>query len=225
MIVGAYCRARPDEMDRVLILDGNQRSALAATRTLGQKGLHVTVAEEGERSLAGSSKYCKEHFPYPSPYRDPTSFVAALKKAIRERSIKVLFPMTELSTYLVLKHRHEFADTHIPSASFERFDSLTNKHTLIELARELRIPIPVTHLVLRREELPRLYAHLQFPVVLKPYRSRAWTKDRWTSASVSYASSIEEITAVTETIEFFKHHPFLLQEYFLCQRRRVSRRY
>jgi hypothetical protein len=39
----------------VIILDGNQRSALAATRSLGRKGIDVVVGAEKGRSLASSS--------------------------------------------------------------------------------------------------------------------------------------------------------------------------
>ncbi len=41
---------------RVLILDADQRSALAATRSLGRRGLVVVAADETTRALAGAQK-------------------------------------------------------------------------------------------------------------------------------------------------------------------------
>ncbi len=54
-------------MKRVLILYANQRSALAATRSLGRHGIHIITADETADSLAGSSRYSKLYFRYPSP--------------------------------------------------------------------------------------------------------------------------------------------------------------
>src|SRR3989304_2503186 len=114
-------------MQKVLILDANQRSALAATRSLGSKGIQVVVADEIGETLAGSSRYCCESFQYPSPYGNPEDFIAALKEEAIRHSIKVIFPMTEISTYLLLKYRHQFNGISIPFAPFETFDRLTDK--------------------------------------------------------------------------------------------------
>jgi len=42
----------------VLVTDGDQRSALAITRSLGRRGVNVIVGEESDRCLASSSRYC-----------------------------------------------------------------------------------------------------------------------------------------------------------------------
>ena len=41
---------------RALVLDGDTRAALAIVRSLGRRGIHVTVASEDQVSLAGSSR-------------------------------------------------------------------------------------------------------------------------------------------------------------------------
>ncbi|MGI0013994.1 MAG: ATP-grasp domain-containing protein, partial [Nitrososphaera sp.] len=63
---------------RVLITDGNERSALAVTRALGQYGIQVLVGAEGTRSLASVSRYCWQSFRYPSPYSQPSDYVERL---------------------------------------------------------------------------------------------------------------------------------------------------
>ena len=50
----------------VLVTDGNQRAALAITRSLGRRGATVIVGEESEHCLAGSSRYCTRRVTYPS---------------------------------------------------------------------------------------------------------------------------------------------------------------
>ena len=52
---------------KVLITDGNERAALAVTRALGGEQVEVIVGAESQRSLAGSSRYCRQSIAYPSP--------------------------------------------------------------------------------------------------------------------------------------------------------------
>ncbi len=65
-------------MPRVIILDANHRSDLAATWSLRRRGVPVCVADESAETLAGSSKYHQEPFSCPSPYDSPTAFIAGL---------------------------------------------------------------------------------------------------------------------------------------------------
>jgi alkanesulfonate monooxygenase SsuD/methylene tetrahydromethanopterin reductase-like flavin-dependent oxidoreductase (luciferase family) len=92
--------SRPDSQATVtgaLILDGNTRSALAATRSLGKKGVPVVVGGETSRTLAGASRYCNESFTYPSPARDLNGFLATVKRESSRRGIgMILIPRCEL---------------------------------------------------------------------------------------------------------------------------------
>ncbi len=205
-------------MQKVLILDANQRSALAATRSLGKKGIPVIVADEAKQTLAGSSRYCQETFVYPSPYKQTEDFIITLKKEIIKRGVKIIFPMTEITTYLLLKHRDEFANIDIPFAPFETFDRLTDKWKLFELAQQLGMPTPKTYFVENLNSatlsstLASALTFLKFPVVLKPYRSRILSNGKWISTSVKYATSVEELKETIEKTEYLNEHPFLIQE-------------
>jgi predicted ATP-grasp superfamily ATP-dependent carboligase len=204
-------------MSKVLILDANQRSALAATRSLGKKGIPVVVADEAGTTLSGSSRYCQESFSYPSPYEYPEGFITTVAQESMKREINVILPMTEITTYLVLKCRDRFMNIQIPFAPFEAFDLLTDKGKLLQLADQLGIPIPRTNLISNGGELHSLPPQLKFPVVLKPYRSRIPSNGKWISASVKYARSAQELDETTATHEYFYKHSFLLQEYIAGQ--------
>ena len=80
---------------RVLILDANQRSALAATRSLGKRGLVVVTADETAHTLSGASRFCDETMVYPSPYERPPAFIETLRREVVRRRINVIFPMSE----------------------------------------------------------------------------------------------------------------------------------
>src|SRR3989304_2345841 len=112
-------------MERVLILDANHRSALAVARSLGAKGLHVVAADETRRTLAGPSKYCQETFAYPSPHTPPDPFVPTRASEAAQRGVKVIFPMTDITTALLLQKQEQLEGFILPCSSLEAFDRLT----------------------------------------------------------------------------------------------------
>jgi predicted ATP-grasp superfamily ATP-dependent carboligase len=199
----------------VLVLDGNQRSALAAVRSLGKRGIPVIVGDESAPTLAGCSKYCREAMVYPSPYFQPTEFVQTVKTQSVRRAVEVLFSMSDVTTPLLLQYQDEFEaeGIKIASASSRAFETLTDKRKLCGLAQELDIPIPMTRAVASPEALRSALGELRLPVVLKPYRSRIFTGSQWITASVAYADSVESLDRTMAENESFRNHPFLLQEY------------
>jgi predicted ATP-grasp superfamily ATP-dependent carboligase len=200
-------------METVLVLDGAQRSALAATRSLGRKRVRVIVAEEADNSMAACSRFCAESFRYPSARTEPGAFMDALARECRRRGVDVLYPMSDVTMYHVLKHRGALDGVTIPYGSFEAYESLTDKWRFFELARSLGLSIPTTHFIARASELPRAAGELRFPLVIKPYRSQLLSGGQWIHARVAYADSYEELEAVVGGVAYFAEHPFLLQEY------------
>ena len=128
--------------EKVLITDGNTRGALAATRSLGRRGLHVVVAGDSKRTLAGISQYCNETFVYPSPGENPETFISTIKSECIQRGISVIFPMTELSTSTVLRRRAQLDQFKLPFSEFAAFEALSDKWKLLELAKRLNIRVP-----------------------------------------------------------------------------------
>lgn len=209
-------RKRPEattDTNKVLILDGNTRSALAVTRSLGSKGVHVVVADAATRSLAGASRYCRDRFTYASPASNLEGFLSGVKSECSQRRIGVLLPVTELTTSIVLKHRQEFASVRVPYAEWKAFDALTDKWRLLKLAQGLNISIPKTEFVSEVSSITCLCRVLTFPVVMKPYRSMIPCGGRWIPTSVHYARSPEELKQIVARYEYFNEHPFLIQEY------------
>ena len=214
--LGRNRAARGKQMEKTLILDGNTRSALAATRSLGRKGVPVVVGAESNKTLSGASRYCSESFTYPDPLENLRAFLSTVKTECSRRGIRVIFPMTEISMAAVLKHREEFG-IQLPFVQFPAFEAMTDKWSLLKLAQRLNITIPHTHYIADARSLERAYPTLNFPVVLKPYRSMIWTKGHCTAASVKYAESVRELQRTVAQYEYFGRNPFLLQEYVCGQ--------
>ena len=90
---------------RVLVTDSDNRSALAATRSLGRAGYEVLVMGEREASIAAASRYCSRFLPCPSPIDARSGFVAAVLAACRAHGVQLLLPMTEVTTLLLTRAR------------------------------------------------------------------------------------------------------------------------
>jgi len=204
-------------MGPVLILDANHRSALAATRSLGTRGVPVVTADETRETISGASRHCRESFVYPSPYRAPARFLEVLRTELARRGIRVVLPMTEVTTHVLVRHRDDLADARVPFGTFEALESLTDKRRIAVLAKRLDIPAPETRIVESPEEARFATAGLKFPLVVKPYRSRIFSEGAWIRADVRYVASFEELGRLTETVESFRRHPFLVQEYVAGQ--------
>ncbi|MHC4605402.1 MAG: hypothetical protein ACYTAF_00510, partial [Planctomycetota bacterium] len=86
-------------------------NALAATRSLGKKGIEVVTGDEYRFAPASFSKYSVDSFLYPNPDREPEAFLDKLEEVIREHRPEsgeiVLIPIHK-ETYLIAKHRERF---------------------------------------------------------------------------------------------------------------------
>ena len=92
----------------MLVTDGNNRAALAITRSLGRAGHHVIVAEKRQPALASASRFCSDRVVYPDPAHDESGFLNAIEAAVRQHRVDVLLPVADVATWLVTANRHRF---------------------------------------------------------------------------------------------------------------------
>lgn len=199
---------------RILVLDGNQRASLAAVRSLGSKGLWVAVGEAAPESLAGCSRYCRQCVTYSDPYLSPRLFFEDILQQIESSGISFLLPITEATTYVLLRYRDELPD-HIvlPFPSSEAVEQLANKNELFQLALEKSIPIPDTVICNDAEEgLKALNGLDRFPVVLKPFKSKVLIDGGIESTQVIVANTQEEARNAITSNSFFRF-PFSIQSF------------
>lgn len=199
-------------MKRVLVLDANQRSALAVTRSLGKRGITVFTAEETAPALAGCSRFSNLHFTYASPRRNTGQFIEAVIKLVNDQHIDIMLPMTELTTMLLLMHQDEFADTIIPFPDMNAVESLANKCLLMQQAEVLDIPIPHTWYEDNPDDLSCNLQELPYPIVLKPEKSWLLHEGQWSRAAVRFADNPADAKNILDTDWAFRTHPFMIQE-------------
>ena len=196
---------------RALITDSDNRSALAATRSLGAAGYEVFVMGEKAETIAAVSKFCSRFVPCPSPQKDPEGFVAAVLGAVREHGIGLLLPMTEVTTLLLTRSRAQLPPSCVlPFAEEATLQKASDKTAMMALADSLGVPTPASVTLGSAAELDR-HPRLPYPVVVKPGRSRVRTATGWLSTGVTYAADeaalrrrLNELPAET--------YPLMLQE-------------
>jgi len=200
-------------MKRTLVLDASQRSALAVTRSLGQRSIPVFTAEESPATLAGHSRFSGQHFTYPSPRLYPDQFTDFLVGLVKKQSIDILLPMTELTTTLLLSRQNSFPGVILPFPDINTVDSVADKCLLMDMAQSLNIPVPHTWYVDNAASLPVNLDELPYPVVLKPGKSWLLQQGQWTRAAVQIAQNPSEAKAVLDGNSALRSHPFMIQEY------------
>ena len=131
---------------RVLVTDGEQRSALAIVRSLGRAGYEVEVVSTSGKSLAGASRWVREDHLVPDPLDEPEAFAEAVLECVRERSIDVLLPVTEASLRVLLPLRPKLGDVLLPFSDAETFERVSDKKSILQAAGELGLrPTPDSH--------------------------------------------------------------------------------
>ncbi|WP_116813666.1 ATP-grasp domain-containing protein [Steroidobacter cummioxidans] len=199
-------------MARILVTDSDNRSALAATRSLGELGHTVFTASESHPSLASVSKHSAGFDAYSSPYRAPDQFAKDVAAIAARRQIDVLLPMTEITTILLTRARDLLPPTvRIPFPDADIVATAADKSKVLQLAAEIGVPIPKTLVVESPDEIEAVLQRVEYPAVFKPARSRAWNGERWISGGTAYSRTADDLRARLNNLDpaIF---PVLIQE-------------
>lgn len=160
-------------MANVLVTSGEERSALAAARSLGRAGHRVVVCSESGRSLAGASCWARDDRTLPSPVANPEAFAVEVAHLAAEFEADVVLPVTDPAVLAVLRQRDDLpADVRVPFPSLQTYRRLSDKARVTRAAESLGISVPEQQIVPSSEALGELRAGgFRFPVVVKPTRS------------------------------------------------------
>jgi predicted ATP-grasp superfamily ATP-dependent carboligase len=149
----------------VLVTDGHWRKTLAVVRSLGRKGVHVTVGERTFLNTSFLSKYCSRRMVYPSPRRYPDQFIDFITEQIKGNHYECLYPMEEETLLLLAQHRSEISKyTYLLIPDRQKIEFVRDKGNLLRFAEAHGIPIPRTIYSLENPE-PDM---VQGPAVIKP---------------------------------------------------------
>ncbi|MDT8340386.1 MAG: ATP-grasp domain-containing protein [Longimicrobiales bacterium] len=202
-------------MPRILLTDGEQRSTLAATRSLGRGGHEVMVASAVPRPLAGASRFCHRACAIPDPSRDPAAFGTELTRICESEGVELILPMTDVSATVVLPLRPSLGETRIVFPDADAYAAVSDKQGLLAAAASLGVPVPAQLTLTTRaaalEMLEGGSVSLTFPQVLKPARSAVDGGQGVEKFGVSVAAGPEDLRSLLAQYPD-SAYPILLQE-------------
>lgn len=155
----------------ILITDGDERSALAAVRSLGAAGHRVYVCSSSGRSIAGASRHARAERAVAPSLATPTQFAHDLKSLTSEWGIDTMLPMTEQAFNAIFANSALFADVMIPGPTSGQFHAISDKQLVMNAAAACGLGVPAQIVVNAPGALKTHEAELEFPLVIKPARS------------------------------------------------------
>lgn len=192
----------------VLILDGDAREAIAIVRSLGKKGIEVTVGvEKGKIAPAFMSKYASRKISYHSPDLSPKFFLNDLSAIIKENKYSLLLPVRDTTTMLVSKHKDSLSHyTNIPVADYHTWIKARDKGQTLKIAMNNGIPTPKTYFVENNYvDIEKIRNEIGFPAIIKPHKSSG-------SRGIKYIKSAEELSHIYNDISR-KYGQVMIQEF------------
>lgn len=177
---------------RILITDGEQRAALALTRSLGAKGHSVIVGSVQPRPLAGASRFCRGTLQLPDPLAGPGDFIDAVQHAVQRLDIDVLVPVTEAALLAVLPRRETLNRVQVPFPPIDAFRRASDKALVTTAAADLGIRVPAQRVLTDPRTIREDLGTIRYPIVLKPHRSVVNDGDRQRKLGVGHANAAAE---------------------------------
>lgn len=179
----------------ILITDGENRSSLAATRSLGRKGYRVVVCGNHLINISSASKYCSRRYRTSNSLDSDSSFIQDILEIIKKENINIIIPMSEKTIMMLLANKSNFPpEVKIASPEIQKVEKIFDKIELFKIAEDLAIPMPKTMYIHNKQDLLDKAAFIeQYPVVIKPGYSSRPLKKGFISSGVLYAKTKEEL--------------------------------
>lgn len=154
--------------NNVLISNGQLRKSLSAARSLGKKGLEITITEETTLNVSGYSKYVRRNLKSPSVSKEPNAYLEWMLETADKYNLSVYMPMDDDTV------SHAIENKEILSRRFsmllpdrDLYKALTNKFMATQIAKEHNLDCPITHLPSTYEEALACAKMVGFPLILK----------------------------------------------------------
>jgi predicted ATP-grasp superfamily ATP-dependent carboligase len=158
-------RGRP----RVLLTDAQDRSSLAACRSLRRAGYAVDAVASSRPAAAHWSRSCDRRLVASDPREDEARFVDELRDIARTASYQLLVTGSDASLLAVSRHRERFEGlTELGLPPEQVVERCVSKRALSDAAIEAGLGAPETEVCADAAEARAAASRFGYPVVLKP---------------------------------------------------------
>ncbi len=155
----------------VLIIDAEERSALACIRSLGQKKVPVVLASHVPHAPGFYSRYARNRpiCSYFNPNENPGKYVDDVMDICRAHNICMILPQSERSLVPLLESRDKWpAHLKIPVAENRTFFELQDKLKAARLMDRFDLSVPT---IWTPSTIHEHLEEVSFPCLMKPRRS------------------------------------------------------
>jgi predicted ATP-grasp superfamily ATP-dependent carboligase len=196
--------------ETVIITWARGGSSLSAIRSLGKRGIRIVAIDSIKSSPGFYSKFTDKAILFMERSSDLNAYEYSLKRIFdRERCLTV-FPMDEITAYVLSKHKHEFEEKRnieMPWPEYEQLKIAQDREKLLKLAADLGMPIPRCCTIQRVER-----GELDGPWVIKPGYSMIEDGKKAIVGHVKYASKIKDLKMVVKMMKIQGLNP-IIQEF------------
>jgi predicted ATP-grasp superfamily ATP-dependent carboligase len=187
----------PPAVLRALVLDGQYCHALAAVRSLGRRGVHVTVASHKPRAMSYASRYCAHRLACPSPVLERAAYTTWVLKTLRQGRFDAVLCFEEATVDILSLHRDTVRKwTGCPMPAREIFLAADRKDRVTRLASQLGVPVPATHELERIEDAAALAGTLTFPVIVKGVHSSGSQQVELVREAAKLVETVQRLAAL-----------------------------
>lgn len=198
-------------MNKILVLDGDHKNALAIVRHLGRtKEYEINIASHKKASICFFSRYVSKKIIVNNPKQEPQKYINDIIEILKKEEYLIIIPVSYISFQLCAKHETEILKyTYLHIASFENIKIASSKIKTYHLAEKLGIPYPK---IIELKDVNEIKdVNIEYPCVIKaPFELG--------KNLVKYAHSKEELiqkfTKMYNENNFGKVLP-IIQEYII----------
>jgi predicted ATP-grasp superfamily ATP-dependent carboligase len=213
-----------DNVD-VLLLDAENRQALAAMRVLARAGLTVgavTCEADAWWSPSAQSRYCAAHAVVPNLICDAPAYVQAILQLLDKQQARMVIPMGD-GTIHALRLRRAEIEQHsaLALASESALDIAVSKSRTQALATELGISVPRTVQLTGCGDVAAALKEVGLPAVIKPVESWVERDGIGARLSAEVAVTADEAARILDGL-FSKGGRALVQEWLPGRREAIS---
>jgi predicted ATP-grasp superfamily ATP-dependent carboligase len=189
---------RSNKQDRILILGGESRAALAGIRSFARLGHAVDIISHQKRSICSVSKHIKNQVVSPNPNTDFDEFQQWLMRLVARSKPTMIIPTTNAMLFHTMELDDRLRENAIlPMSRKDITLKLLDKNYVRELANNLGIDTPRSTLLTgkspRSVSLNESLHSFPFPAVIKPQLSTFKMDGELYNCKANFVDSKEDV--------------------------------
>ncbi|MFO7901412.1 MAG: ATP-grasp domain-containing protein [Pirellulaceae bacterium] len=190
--------ARRSKLKKILLLGNDTRVMLAVSRSLGRSGHEVHVGWCPDSSPAVASRYVQTVHAIPEYSPDDEAWKTALGKIMGGHDFDLILPCNDPAVIPLQVHRADFeTQARLYLLDDDVFQIVFDKIRTLELAKRLKIPLPISVVGSCRRTLLAECDRCRYPLFVKP-RSSVTECDVINKRAVRRADTPEALASILQ---------------------------